>query len=134
MTRAVVLLIAIGLGGLVTGCADQGPPRFRVSGGVTFDKKPIVHGDIVFTPDGTKQNSGPQGTAQIRDGKFDTAGLEGKGIAGGPTIVRITGFVAEGGKILCETEIQVDLPRADSTQTFDVPATAAFKGKQGREI
>lgn len=120
--------------GVLAGCSDSEPKRFRVSGEVTFDKQPIAHGEILFTPDGTKQNSGPQGIARIKDGKFDTAGTDGKGIAGGPTVVRITGFTAQGGKILCETELRFDLPRSDSTQSFDVPAKEAFKGKQGPEI
>lgn len=132
MNRAAALL-AFSLF-IVAGCAEPGPPRFRLSGEATFDGKPIVHGDMVFTPDAAKDNSGPQGFAQIRDGKFDTKGPEGKGIGGGATIVRITGFTAAGGKILCETEISVDLPKSDGTHKFDVPAKAAFKGKQGPEI
>ncbi len=134
MTRIAALILVSLAVFVAPGCQDPGPKRFRISGEVTFDKRPIVHGDILFTPDGTKQNSGPQGIAQIRDGKFDTAGIEGKGIGGGPTVVRITGFTALGGKLLCETEIRIDLPSADSTQNFDVPANAAFKGKQGPEI
>ena len=127
-------LIFLCLAASAAGCTDPGPTRFRLSGDVTFDNQPIVHGDILFTPDGAKQNSGPQGIAQIRNGKFDTAALDGKGIAGGPTVVRITGFAGPGGKLLCVTEIQIDLPRADSVQKFDVPAKDAFKGKQGPEI
>jgi hypothetical protein len=49
-------------------------------------------------------------------------------------VVRITGFTEAGGKILCETELHVDLPRADSTQKFNVDAKEAFKGKKGPEI
>ena len=133
MKRIIPLAFA-GLVFALASCSDPGPPRYHVEGEVTFGNQPIPHGDIVFTPDATKDNSGPQGFAQIRDGKFDTKGPEGKGVAGGPTVVRITGFTGPGGKILCETEIQVDLPREASKQTFDVPAKEAFKGKQGPEI
>jgi hypothetical protein len=134
MITRFVTLVAASLVFFAAGCSDTGPKRFRVSGEVTFDKQPIASGDILFTPDGAKQNSGPQGIAKIRDGKFDTAAAEGQGIAGGPTVVRITGFTPAGGRIICETEIHVDLPRADSTQTFDVPTDKAFKGKKGPEI
>ena len=132
MTRAALIVLCLLVS--AAGCSDPGPKRFRISGDVTFDKQPIVHGDIVFTPDGAKQNSGPQGTAQIRNGRFDTTGPEGKGIAGGPTVVHITGFTELGGKILCETKIYIDLPRSDSTQSFDVPAKDAFKGTKAPEI
>ena len=132
MTRAALTFLAVVFVG--AGCSDPGPQRFRISGNVTFDNQPIQHGDILFTPDGAKENSGPQGIAQIRNGKFDTGAVDGKGIAGGHTVVRITGFTAQGGKILCETEIRLELPRADQTKSFDVPLKDAFRGKQGPEI
>jgi len=84
-----VILIAVA----ITGCgsATDGPKRFDVSGNVTFDGKPVEYGSIIFTPDTTKQNSGPQGMAKIRDGKYDTSN-EGRGVVGGPHHVIITGM------------------------------------------
>ena len=117
---------------LLVGCSDPGPKRFRISGEAKFDNKPIVHGDVLFTPDAA--NSGPQGIAQIRGGKFDTEAAEGKGFAGGPTVVRITGFTGPGGKLLCETELRVDLPRGDTVHQFNVPKKDASQSKQGPEI
>jgi hypothetical protein len=73
---------------------------------------------------------GTAGIANIRDGRFDTAGAEGKGIAGGPTVVRVTGLSGppdKGGKLICEYQYAVDLPRGDSTLTIEVPASAAAK-------
>ena len=128
-----ILALALILPAFVLGCGDAEPTRHRVSGIATVDGKDIPFGEILFTPDGAKQNSGPHGLATIKDGKFDTS-TDGKGIAGGPTVVRVLGLTAPGGKVLCEHELQVDLPRADSTQTFDVPAKGAKKDVTRPEI
>jgi hypothetical protein len=120
---------------ILVGCANsEGPKRFRISGEATFDGQPIVHGDVLFTPDGSKGNSGPQGIAQIRNGKYDTAAADGKGIAGGPTVVRVTGLTGPGGKLVCEYEMKLDLPRADSTQNIDVPKKGAARSSNKPEI
>jgi hypothetical protein len=102
-------------------CSNDEPKRFRVHGSAKFDGQPIPYGDVLFTPDGSKKNSGPQGIAHIRDGKYDTSASEGKGFGGGPTVVRITGFSGPGGKLLCEVEMQVDLPKGDTPHDIDVP-------------
>lgn len=78
----------------MSGCgwnSDTGPERFDVSGTVTFDGIPIPRGTIVFSPDQSKGNSGPQGAAEISDGKYDTS-TKGKGLVGGAHIVTIRGF------------------------------------------
>src|SRR5688572_24253862 len=106
--------MCLSLVAFAAGCADGEPRRFRLSGNANVDGKAIPYGEVLFTPDGARQNSGPQGIAIIRDGKFDTA-LDGQGIAGGPTVVRVTGLSAMGGKLLCEHELNADLPREDST-------------------
>jgi hypothetical protein len=114
---------------LVSGCKEEGPTRYRVSGDATFGANPITHGVVLFTPDDSKQNSGPQGLAQIRDGKFDTSSSDGKGIAGGPTVVHVTVLTGAGGQVICEYEYKVDLPRSDTKHNVEVPATAAPKKK-----
>jgi hypothetical protein len=125
---------ALGLAvGAVVGCGDDGPKRHRLSGAVTFDGQPIAYGDVLFTPDGAKKNTGPQGIAQIRDGKYDTGAADGKGIGGGPTVIRVTGFSGPGGKLLCEYEMQVDLPRDGGTYDIHVPKQGGVKPK-GPEI
>src|SRR5262245_60913284 len=99
---------------LVIGCGGEpGPKRLRLKGTATYDGKPIPYGDVVFTPDGAKNNSGPQGIAQIREGRYDTAKSDGKGYAGGPTVLRVTGLSGPGGKLLCEYEYRADLPTQD---------------------
>ncbi len=122
---AVFGLVALGT---MLGCGDTEPKRVRVSGKASFDGKPIVYGDVVITPDGAKKNNGPQGFANIRDGQFDTSAAGGKGYGGGPAVLRITGFDKQGGKLLCEQEFQVELPKSDSTHDIDVPAKGKAKG------
>jgi hypothetical protein len=111
----------------LAGCSESGPTRYRVTGEIKFKGSPIPYGEILFTPDDAKQNSGPQGIAIIRDGKYDTSAAEGKGISGGPTVVRVTGLTKQAGTLLCEYEYTVDLPRSDTTHDKDVPASAAPK-------
>jgi hypothetical protein len=123
---AVYLVVMITIAGCGGGKSDE-PTRYRVSGTARFDGKAIPFGDVLFTPDGSKQNSGAQGIAHIRDGQFDTAGADGQGIAGGPTVVRVTGLSGPGGKLLCEYEYTVDLPRENATHNVEVPAKGAAK-------
>ncbi|HVL13077.1 MAG TPA: hypothetical protein VM529_10960 [Gemmata sp.] len=132
--RSRATVIGLFLLGLAAGCAESGPPRLRLSGDAKFDGQPIPYGDVVFTPDDSKKNSGPQGFANIRDGRYDTSASGGKGFAGGPTVVRVTGLTGEGGKLLCEYEYKVDLPRDDGTHNIDVPKSAAGPLKTGPDI
>src|SRR5437899_12941205 len=100
--RYSLLLVLISA---LMGCSGkQGPQRYRVSGTVTFDGKPVPHGEILFSPDSAQGNSGPQGIAIIQDGKYDTAGTRAPGIAGGATIVRVTALSDPSGRLLCEYE------------------------------
>jgi hypothetical protein len=115
------------------GCmSDPGPTRYRVSGEVTFDGKPVPHGEILFTPDSGKGNSGPQGIAIIQDGLYDTAGTRAPGIAGGATVVQVAGLADSNGKLLCEYQFSIDLPKADSTHRIDIPASPAKKKSSGQ--
>lgn len=110
--------------GLVTGCGSSGPDRQRLHGEISLNGQPIPAGMVVFTPDASAGNSGPQGVATIKDGKYDTAGTEGRGFAGGPTVIRVTGQDANQG-LICEYEFRAELPKDDSTLKIEVPATAA---------
>ncbi len=124
---AAVLLLC----GMVFGCADSEPKRFRVSGKVTFDGQPIPYGDVLFTPDGAKKNSGPQAIATIRDGRFDTAAVDGKGYGGGPAVIRLTGLTSPTGKLICVQEFTVELPQGDAIHDIDVPAKSGVKPPLG---
>ncbi|HEX3316290.1 MAG TPA: hypothetical protein VHR72_15435 [Gemmataceae bacterium] len=125
MRRAVGCGVAVLLLG-AAGCG--GSSRVEVSGEVTFGGNPIPAGRIYFTPDTSKGNDGPQGFAEIKDGRFDTRD-EGRGAKGGPTIVTVAGNNGamgngQGTPLFDEYPIKMDLPTESSTQKFDVPANA----------
>jgi hypothetical protein len=124
---------------LVVGCSESGQERHRVSGTVKFDGKDIPYGEVLITPDDEKKNSGAQGIAPIRDGRYDTSASGGKGYGGGPAVIRVTGLTGEGGKLLCEYEYRAYLPREDATHEIEVPPQAApgakdQKGQKSPEI
>jgi hypothetical protein len=107
--------------------------RFRVSGNVKFAGQNVPYGEVLFTPDGALGNSGAQGIATIKDGKYDTAGSRAPGTGGGPMVVRVTALSDPSGKLICEHEFKTELPKSDTTQDIDIPA-AAGKKKTGPEI
>jgi hypothetical protein len=120
---------------LVAGClSDPGPKRYRVSGEITFDGKPVPDGEILFTPDSGKGNSGPQGVAIIKDGRYDTSGTRAPGVAGGPTVVQVAALSDPTGKLLCEYQFTIDLPKSDTTHRIEIPASAANKKAGGPDI
>jgi hypothetical protein len=110
----------------LVGCRAE-DKRYDVSGTVTYAGKPIPKGLIFFDPDASKGMAGTQGFANIRDGKFDTA-KHGKGIRGGPYVVRVSGFDGKeaseapfGQPLFPEYQEKRDLPAANSTLDIDVP-------------
>jgi len=108
---------------LACGCGRPAVERYRVTGAVTCGGEPVVAGEVLFTPDGTKKNAGPQGVAAIRDGRFDTSGSRAPGIAGGATIVRVTGALDRDGKRIVRHELTAELPRSDQEFAIEIPAT-----------
>lgn len=110
------------------GCGGaSGPARYKLSGTVTYDGKPVPAGEVAFEPDSSKGNSGPGSLTLIKDGKYQTE--PDKGVVGGPYIVRIAGFdgvpvgdSTEGTGLFPRYETKVDLPKQDGTQDFTVPA------------
>jgi hypothetical protein len=119
---AAAFLVAAG-----AGCGPSGPTRYHLSGTVSLDGAPIPAGTVVFTPDAAQKNEGPQGIAEIHDGKYDTRLGTGKGISGGPTIIHVTGFNGAGDQLLCDHSLNADLPRSDATHDIKVPKTGAPK-------
>ncbi|HVV99277.1 MAG TPA: hypothetical protein VHB77_02985 [Planctomycetaceae bacterium] len=118
---------------LLVGCGgDSGPTRYHYSGTVEFDGEPVPVGTIIFQPDASKGNDGPQGVATIVDGAFDTRGPGGKGAIPGPTIIRITGFKEEADPSSDEPkpalfdnfEIRQELSDSESDLTLEVPKSA----------
>lgn len=118
-----------GLALLLSGCGD-GTQRVRVSGQVTFEGKLVPYGNIVFEPDQSKGNRGPQGFAKIHDGVFDTNNA-GTGPCPGPQIVTIEGYpelntgAGKKSMLVFRYQTTVDLPAQTTTENFEVPASAA---------
>ncbi|QDT66488.1 hypothetical protein [Calycomorphotria hydatis] len=110
---------------LIAGCSAEveGPDRFPVSGTVTYNGEPVKHGDILFSPDRDKGNSGPASVAGIKDGKYET--FPGKGVIGGAFKVTISSENPE--EAYSEPpfppyETTIELPHEATTYDFIVPA------------
>ena len=129
------LLLALLAAAALAGCSRGDTQiRYRVSGEVKINGEPVPFGEVLFTPDGSKNNSGAQGIADIKNGRYDTQGSRAPGIAGGPTIVRVTASSDDKGTLIGEHEYSVELPRADTTHNINIPASAAKKKVTRPEI
>jgi hypothetical protein len=121
---------------VMLGCGTDGPQRYRLQGTITYDGKPVPAGTIIFEPDASQKNDGPQGLATIHDGVFDSA-RGGKGTVGGPHRVTILGCdgtsiseTSPQGKPLFEPYITTaDLPKKNGKLDFDVPSAKAGRAK-----
>jgi hypothetical protein len=120
---------------LLSACSRHPSNRFDLSGTVTFNGQPVPAGLIVINPDISKGNDGPQGLAEIKNGRFDTRHLE-KGAPSGPVILLINGFDgaalpdSPSGKPLFLTyKLRLDLPQESSEQNIEIPASAAANVK-----
>ena len=120
---------------VLVGCGrPHGPQRYRVSGNVTFDGKPLPQGRIAFDPvepvtfDGKRIGGG---FAPIRDGLYSTD-TYGRGHLGGPHRIVITGHAATPldptatepvyPPLFAPYETVVDLPNTAVVRDFTVPA------------
>ncbi|QDU63798.1 hypothetical protein Pan216_46790 [Planctomycetes bacterium Pan216] len=127
---------------LLTGCGGKsaGPPRYDVSGAVTFDGKPVPAGVLMFRPDASKGNSGPATTIRIVDGAFDTQ-VAGMGVVPGEHKVTITGYdgmtdtaneLPDGRPLFRRYEEQATIGEEATTIDFDVPKSASEPAKNQR--
>ncbi len=112
---------------------------YDISGTATFKGKPIPAGYLVFEPDSANGNSGPAGRCQITNGKYDTRSEDGRGIIGGPHLIKVMGLSsaieAQNAKegsfrevnlpipLFPPYEFSKDLEKKDSQLDIDVPAT-----------
>lgn len=128
-TSLLVLAAFAGCGG------EREPPRYDLSGAVTYGGQPVPAGYIEFVPDTSQDNKGPGTSAEIRDGRYAT--LPQRGTIGGPHIAKLHGFdgmppsagaaaqapAASQPAIhaLFTVEVQVDLPKETSAYDFDIP-------------
>lgn len=116
----------------MVGC-DRAPDNIvHVTGTVTFEGKPLPLGLIIFEPNPAKGGRGPQGHAEIKDGRFDTK-VSKKGAAIGPQVVRITGgdgvnpepFTPFGKSLFEEHTFHVDLVKDQTPLQLDIPSRKA---------
>jgi len=120
----------------VWGCGAKvdGPDRYRVSGTITYDGKPVPFGDINFVPDTSAGGSGPQGSAKIINGRFDTNVDDGKGTVGGPMVAVINGRTKDApgetedqGILFTNYEQKMELPTKDETLEIVIPVIKSKK-------
>jgi hypothetical protein len=118
---AVAVVATVGL----VGCSPE-EKLYDVSGTITYQGQPVPKGIIHFDPDG----SGPQGFANIENGKFNTATAgQGKGIrGGGKYTLRVNGFDGKvgpeapmGAAVFPEHTFSKDLPAQNQTLDYEVP-------------
>lgn len=126
------LVTAVGCGG------GDSQERHRVSGRITFAGQPVNFGEVLFTPDASKGNSGAQGIANIVNGRYDTQGSRAPGVASGPVVVRVTALADANGKLLCEHEFPLEVSKGGMEHDIDIPADAdkasgAPPAKSGKE-
>jgi hypothetical protein len=137
MTRKTLVAMAISVPLLLAACSGKPSGRVDVWGSVKFKNQPVPAGLIIINPDLSKGNDGPQGMAEIRDGRFDTRRLD-KGAPSGHVIFMIDGFdgVAKGDAtsgmpLFLGHKVPLELAKGASQQNIDVPDSAAVKGKAG---
>jgi hypothetical protein len=121
------VLIAVVLVAAVAGCGrPSGPPTFTVTGRVTFDGRPVPVGRVLLEPDASRGNMGPASVADIVAGRYRTR--PGRGCISGPSLATIYGgdgtlpTEEHDTALFAPWTTAIDLPRADGTQDFDVPA------------
>jgi hypothetical protein len=123
------MLVAVLAG--VAGCGgNDGPPRHRFSGAVSVEGQAVPFGEIIISPDASKKNSGPQGRAPVKDGKFDTAASRGMGVGGGAVIIRVNGLTGPGGKTVCEHEFPAELSHADEKREINIRKSDAHNANK----
>jgi hypothetical protein len=132
MMRPLLRLIVCVVPLFLTACG-QPSNRFDLSGTVTFKGRPVPAGVIVINPDLSKGNDGPQGFAEIRDGRFDTRTLA-KGAPSGAVVLVIDGFDGKaqpeapyGQPLFVGHKVWVELPKEPTEKNIDVPDSAAAK-------
>lgn len=113
---------------LGSGCQkEDGPTRYQISGTVTYKGTPVPGGSIVFTPDSKKGNAGPQGTARIINGHYDTSD-DGRGTVSGPHQIHVIATestetaASETEPPLAEYIFEVDIPAEAAQQDLDIPS------------
>jgi hypothetical protein len=119
----IVCLIAV----VAVGCGPKDSRvRNRVTGAITHGGQPVIAGEIRFLPDDSKQNSGPQGLANIKNGRYDTKGSRAPGVDGGAMVIEVEGYLDEKQNQMVSYQFQAELGRSpEMTLDIDIPAKKA---------
>lgn len=131
---------------LLTGCGDGGPPRYHISGTITFDGQPVPAGAISFIPVGETEVPRGPGFCRFTAGHYESR--SGQSPGSGSYRVLIDGYdgVAFEVKLGEEIEehpmgkpifpthlVEVDLPaEPGGVFDFDVPASEPGKFRARR--
>ena len=122
------LLSVLGLACSLTlvGCGGDGlPPRYAVSGTVTFKGQPLAKGEITFMPD---VPTGRGGSAVIKDGAFKlTTQEEGDGAFPGSYTVIITDLSVDPAMIEAETKKAAEKSKSETIQPDQAAVARATK-------
>ena len=120
---------------LLASCSKDSSGRVDIWGAVTYKGQPVPAGVIIINPDLSKGNDGPQGMAEIKDGRYDTRSLE-KGAPSGAVIFMIDGFdgVPQGDQTLGKPlfvgyKLSLDIPKEPTEKNIEVPDTAGQSTK-----
>ena len=126
-----------------SGCGgDGGPPRYGLSGTVSYEGNPVPFGWIVFAPE-----NGPGATANIEDGKYTTP--DDFGTVGGVHAIEVVAFDgvavadpdAEGGmntsgKLMFSYKFNKDIPKEATTWDIEISRAdieSANRASQGAD-
>lgn len=114
----------------LSACTKEPSNRVDLWGTVTFKGQPVPAGLIAINPDFSKGNDGPQGVAEIRDGRFDTRQLD-KGAPSGAVILMINGFDGvpqaespDGKPLFLSYKLSMEIPKEPTEKNIDVPESA----------
>ncbi|MBI3469399.1 MAG: hypothetical protein HY000_40880 [Planctomycetes bacterium] len=131
MTRLLMAVVSCALLLFLPACSKEPSNRVDIWGTVTFKGRPVPAGLITINPDLSKGNDGPQGVAEIRDGRFDTRLLE-KGAPSGAVILMIDGFDGvpqgespDGASLFLGYKVSMEVPKEATEKNIDVPESAA---------
>src|SRR5262245_23404719 len=130
MTATKTTCIATFFALLALGCGRGGLERVDINGTITWNGQPIPRGYIVLTPDPTKGNDGPQGTAYIEEGKYDTRGEKSKAPVKGPQTVEVMAYTNQnisrmqpyGDSMFADrVRIEIDIPPEGGEINLTIP-------------
>ncbi|WP_198000393.1 hypothetical protein [Gimesia alba] len=124
---------------LLAGCSagSSDVTLYDVSGTVSYNGKPVPFGSVLFIADADEGNAGPQGVAEINDGKFNTAEA-GRGVVGGAYKVIIKGRSVRASAeddegqgaepLFADYQTAVVFPEENTEQKFEVPERQSKPG------